>query len=177
MLPITARANMSSCMTDLNQLKNDLVAANRILADNNVPNSFGHVSIRHPDNPGRFLMARARAPMCVEIDDIMQFTLEGDIVGPAAGQALFGAVHPRRNPGGPSGRQVGRSQSQSERRSVLGCEKAMLLRDHAHGRAESAVTFRIGTFVTSSATAPICSSPTWRWRATLPNRSECARWR
>ena len=36
-------------MTDLKQLKEDLVTANRILADNNVLDSFGHVSVRHPD--------------------------------------------------------------------------------------------------------------------------------
>ena len=73
-------------MADLNQLKEDLVTANRILADNNVLDSFGHVSIRHPDNPGHFLMARARAPMCVEIDDIMEFQLDGSVVGPEPGK-------------------------------------------------------------------------------------------
>ena len=73
-------------MTDLNQLKEDLVTANRILADHNVLDSFGHVSIRHPDNADHFLMARARAPMCVEIDDIMEFTFDGKVVGPEAGK-------------------------------------------------------------------------------------------
>jgi HCOMODA/2-hydroxy-3-carboxy-muconic semialdehyde decarboxylase len=73
-------------MTDLNQLKEDLVTANRILADNNVLDSFGHVSIRHPDNPGRFLMSRARAPNCVELGDIMEFTLEGKVVGAEPGK-------------------------------------------------------------------------------------------
>jgi ribulose-5-phosphate 4-epimerase/fuculose-1-phosphate aldolase len=73
-------------MTDLDRLKEDLVTANRILADNNVLDSFGHVSIRHPDNPGHFLMARARAPMCVEIDDIMEFKLDGTVVGPEPGK-------------------------------------------------------------------------------------------
>jgi ribulose-5-phosphate 4-epimerase/fuculose-1-phosphate aldolase len=73
-------------MTDLNQLKEDLVTANRILATNNVLDSFGHVSIRHPGNPGHFLMARARAPMCVQIDDIMEFTIEGKVVGPEPGK-------------------------------------------------------------------------------------------
>ena len=73
-------------MTDLDRLKDDLVTANRILADNNVLDSFGHVSIRHPDNPDRFLMARARAPMCVQIDDIMEFTLDGKVVGPKPGK-------------------------------------------------------------------------------------------
>jgi len=73
-------------MVDLNQLKDDLVTANQILADNNVLDSFGHISIRHPANAGHFLMARARAPMCVEIGDIMEFTLEGKIVGPEPGK-------------------------------------------------------------------------------------------
>ena len=73
-------------MTDLNRLIDDLVTANRILADNNVLDSFGHVSIRHPDIAGHFLMARARAPMCVEIDDIMEFTLDGKVVGPERGK-------------------------------------------------------------------------------------------
>jgi ribulose-5-phosphate 4-epimerase/fuculose-1-phosphate aldolase len=73
-------------MADLHQLKEDLVTANRILADHNVLDSFGHVSIRHPDDPGRFLMSRARAPNCVELDDIMTFTLEGKVVGAEPGK-------------------------------------------------------------------------------------------
>jgi ribulose-5-phosphate 4-epimerase/fuculose-1-phosphate aldolase len=73
-------------MTDLSQLKEDLVTANRILADNNVLDSFGHISIRHPNKPDHFLMLRARAPMCIEIDDIMEFTLDGKVVGPEPGK-------------------------------------------------------------------------------------------
>ena len=60
-------------MSDLSQIKDDLVTANRILAYHHVVDSFGHVSIRHPDNPNHFLMSRARAPNCVEIGDIMEF--------------------------------------------------------------------------------------------------------
>jgi len=73
-------------MPDLDRLKEDLVTANRILADNNVLDSFGHVSIRHPDKAGHFLMARARAPMCVELGDIMEFTFDGRVVGPEPGK-------------------------------------------------------------------------------------------
>ena len=62
-------------MPSLNQLIDDLVTANRILAENNVLDSFGHISVRHPANAGHFFMARARAPMCVDVDDIMEFTL------------------------------------------------------------------------------------------------------
>ncbi|HVA24291.1 MAG TPA: class II aldolase/adducin family protein, partial [Chloroflexota bacterium] len=39
-------------MSDLNQALQDVVVANRILAREGVLDGFGHVSIRHPDNPG-----------------------------------------------------------------------------------------------------------------------------
>jgi HCOMODA/2-hydroxy-3-carboxy-muconic semialdehyde decarboxylase len=55
----------------------ELVTANRILAREGVVDSFGHVSIRHPGNPARFVMSRARAPECIELDDLMEFTLDG----------------------------------------------------------------------------------------------------
>jgi HCOMODA/2-hydroxy-3-carboxy-muconic semialdehyde decarboxylase len=67
-------------MATLNDLIEDLVTANRVLATQNIVDSFGHVSIRHPDNPKRYLLSRARAPERVERDDIMEFTLEGDAV-------------------------------------------------------------------------------------------------
>ena len=73
-------------MTDLSQIKDDLVTANRILAEHHVLDSFGHVSIRHPDNPNHFLMSRARAPNCIQIADIMEFTLDGIVVGPEPGK-------------------------------------------------------------------------------------------
>ncbi len=42
--------------------------------------SFGHVSVRHPDNPQHFLLSRARAPDCIEVEDIMEFTPSGEPV-------------------------------------------------------------------------------------------------
>ena len=39
-----------------------LVAANRILAREDVVAAFGHVSLRHPDNPSRYVMSRSRSP-------------------------------------------------------------------------------------------------------------------
>ncbi len=56
----------------------DLAAASRILADQGVVDAFGHVSIRHPHAPDRFLMARAIAPALVTPGDIMEFTLESE---------------------------------------------------------------------------------------------------
>jgi HCOMODA/2-hydroxy-3-carboxy-muconic semialdehyde decarboxylase len=84
-------------MTELTKLKDDLVTANRVLAYHHVVDSFGHVSIRNPENPKHFFMSRARAPNCVEINDITEFTLEGEIVGhnpgkPYSERFIHGAV-------------------------------------------------------------------------------------
>jgi len=67
---------MASLVTTIEEL----VAANRILSSEGVVDAFGHVSARHPDDPGRFLLARARSPRRVEADDIMEFTLDGEPV-------------------------------------------------------------------------------------------------
>jgi ribulose-5-phosphate 4-epimerase/fuculose-1-phosphate aldolase len=54
----------------------DLAAASRILVDQGVFDAAGHVSMRSPDRPDRFLMSRSLAPALVTPDDIMEFTLE-----------------------------------------------------------------------------------------------------
>ena len=54
----------------------DIAAASRILAAQGVVDGFGHISLRHPDAPDRFLMSRALAPALVTPDDIMEFTLD-----------------------------------------------------------------------------------------------------
>jgi ribulose-5-phosphate 4-epimerase/fuculose-1-phosphate aldolase len=69
-------------MADLDLLLEELVTANRILAHEGVVDGFGHVTARHPQRPDRFLMSRARAPECIEIEDLMEFTLDGTPVDP-----------------------------------------------------------------------------------------------
>ena len=69
-------------MAKLDDLIEELVTANRILAREGVVDSFGHISVRHPDNPQRYLLSRSRAPDCIERDDIMEFTLDGTPVDP-----------------------------------------------------------------------------------------------
>ena len=54
----------------------DLVIANRILAHHGVFDEFGHVSARHPGDPGRYLLARDGAAGAVEPADILQFTFD-----------------------------------------------------------------------------------------------------
>jgi len=56
----------------------DLAAASRILAERGVVDGFGHVSMRHPDTPDRYLMARAVAPALVVPDDIIEYDLDSN---------------------------------------------------------------------------------------------------
>lgn len=59
-----------------------LAKANRILAREGVLDAFGHVSIRHPDDPGRFFLARSLAPELVTADDILEFDLSSQPIHP-----------------------------------------------------------------------------------------------
>ena len=73
-------------MSNVKTLINDLVIANRILANEDVVDAYGHVSVRHPDDPSRFFLARSLAPEFITPKDIMEFTLDGAPVkkdGPA----------------------------------------------------------------------------------------------
>ncbi|HEV3009839.1 MAG TPA: class II aldolase/adducin family protein [Burkholderiales bacterium] len=54
----------------------DLVAAYRILAEHGVIDAYGHVSVRSPDDPKRFFIARAIAPESVQAQDIMEYDLD-----------------------------------------------------------------------------------------------------
>jgi len=54
----------------------DLVAAYRILAEHGVIDAYGHVSIRSPDNPQRYYIARSLAPEVVQVEDIMEYDLD-----------------------------------------------------------------------------------------------------
>ena len=58
----------------------DLVIANRILANEGVVDAFGHVSVRNPDNPARNFMSRSRAPELITVDDLMEFTIDGEAI-------------------------------------------------------------------------------------------------
>ncbi|MDO8679628.1 MAG: class II aldolase/adducin family protein [Acidobacteriota bacterium] len=70
-------------MAALAQALDELVTANHILAREGVVDAFGHVSIRHPEFADRFILARARAPECIEVEDLMEFTLDGAPIEPA----------------------------------------------------------------------------------------------
>jgi HCOMODA/2-hydroxy-3-carboxy-muconic semialdehyde decarboxylase len=60
----------------------DLVIANRILANEGVIDAFGHISIRHPHRPDRYFLARSRSPELVERGDLMEFDLDSRPIDP-----------------------------------------------------------------------------------------------
>ena len=88
-------------MSALPALIDDLVAANRILAGLNVLDGFGHVSVRHPDDPNRYLLSRSLAPELVTPADIMTFDLasnaqDDDTRTPYQERFIHGEIYKRR---------------------------------------------------------------------------------
>ena len=70
------------------ELIDDLVAANRILAQQGVLDGFGHVSVRLDRDPTHFLMSRSLAPELVTAPDILTYDLDGNSLD-AAGRSLY----------------------------------------------------------------------------------------
>jgi HCOMODA/2-hydroxy-3-carboxy-muconic semialdehyde decarboxylase len=56
----------------------DLVLANKILFHYDVVDAFGHVSVRHPDDPNFYFMARHLPPGMVTHKDIVTFDMESN---------------------------------------------------------------------------------------------------
>jgi len=89
-------------MTILADTLEKLVTANRILAREEVVDGFGHVSVRHPGDPERFLLSRSRSPELVETSDILEYTLDGVCVDdrggmrPYAERFIHGAIYKAR---------------------------------------------------------------------------------
>lgn len=82
----------------LGDVLNQLVLANRILAREDVIDDFGHVSVRHLLDPGRYFLSRSRSPEIVTRDDLMEFTLDGEPLDQRGRaiyreRALHGAVY------------------------------------------------------------------------------------
>lgn len=65
---------------DLQEACYQLAIANRIVAHEGVIDAFGHVSIRHPGDPSRYLLSRSRSPELVEPSDILEFTLDSKMI-------------------------------------------------------------------------------------------------
>jgi HCOMODA/2-hydroxy-3-carboxy-muconic semialdehyde decarboxylase len=66
----------------------DLVVADRILAAHEIFDAYGHVSVRSDSNPQHYLMSRALAAELVTANDIVEYDLDSNPIGPKA-PALF----------------------------------------------------------------------------------------
>jgi ribulose-5-phosphate 4-epimerase/fuculose-1-phosphate aldolase len=89
---------MSAAGATLTGVIEDLVAANRILAHYGVLDGFGHVSVRHPERTGAFLLSCSRAPELVAAGDIMTFdldanALDGDARKPYLERFIHGEIY------------------------------------------------------------------------------------
>ena len=81
-------------MIELDDALNELVIANRILANENVVDAYGHVSVRHPRNPEKFFMAHMLAtPEIVERSDIVEFGLDGEAVSDGRTPSVERFIH------------------------------------------------------------------------------------
>ena len=64
-------------------LAEKLSIANRILFQHGVVDGFGHISVRHPNSPGHFLLSCNRAPGLVRAEDILTYDMNGDLAEPS----------------------------------------------------------------------------------------------
>ena len=88
------------------KLITELVIANRILANEDVVDAYGHVSVRNPEAPGRFFLAHSKSPALIEPGDILEFNLDAEpekirerypqvlaVTGPQQYESVVQAVH------------------------------------------------------------------------------------
>src|SRR4051812_20719907 len=72
----------------------DLVTANRILANEGILDGYGHVSVRNPANPNHYFLARAVAPGLATTADIVEYDLDSNAVsGATTGAYLERFIH------------------------------------------------------------------------------------
>ena len=67
-------------------LLDDLVVANRILANENILDGLGHVSVRSLQRPDHFFLSRDLAPGLVTTADLVEYDLDGNPANPKAPQ-------------------------------------------------------------------------------------------
>ena len=66
----------------LADLRRELAHAYRIVANEGILDAFGHISVRHPNNPQRYFLSRSRAPALVEAADILEYDLDSNPIVP-----------------------------------------------------------------------------------------------
>jgi ribulose-5-phosphate 4-epimerase/fuculose-1-phosphate aldolase len=86
---LTAQGGRVAVSPEDRQLIEDLVIANRILANEGILDGLGHVSVRRDQRRDHFLLSRDQAPGLVTADDVMEFDLDGNAVDPQ-GRRMYG---------------------------------------------------------------------------------------
>lgn len=66
-----------------------LAVANRILAREEVVDAYGHVSVRHPARPDRYVLSHSLSPALVTPADLVEFDLAGEPTRPES-RPLYG---------------------------------------------------------------------------------------
>ena len=69
---------------DLAEVLHQLIVTTRIMANEQVLDAFGHVSVRHPHDPNRYFIPRHRAPELAEISDLVELNLDSEPVRPVS---------------------------------------------------------------------------------------------
>jgi len=78
----------------LKEARAELSLANRMVANEGIIDAFGHVSMRHPDNPNRYLLSQSRAPELVTPADFIEYDIESQpLRDPGVGQYSERVIH------------------------------------------------------------------------------------
>jgi ribulose-5-phosphate 4-epimerase/fuculose-1-phosphate aldolase len=85
----------------LAEARQELATANRVLANEGVLDAFGHISMRHPTNPNRYLISRYGAAELMMPADILELTLDSKPVVPTSARmfselVIHGAIYQAR---------------------------------------------------------------------------------
>lgn len=87
--PASAQAPLTSGGPVPPALLEDLSVAYKILAMEGIIDAYGHVSVRHPTAPNRYLMSRSLGPALVTPADIMEFDLDSTPIDPKGRNAVL----------------------------------------------------------------------------------------
>jgi HCOMODA/2-hydroxy-3-carboxy-muconic semialdehyde decarboxylase len=87
--PVAAQAPPASGGPVSPALLEDLAAAYRVLEMEGVVDAYGHVSMRHPNNPNRYLMSRSLGPALVTPADIMEYDINSTPIDPKGRRSVM----------------------------------------------------------------------------------------
>ena len=80
--------NLASLAPLADELIEDLLVGNRVLYKYGIVDAFGHISVRHQADPGKYVMSRHLAPGLVTAADLLTYDLDSNPVTPTA-QRLY----------------------------------------------------------------------------------------